>query len=292
MSLSSLHLDAFLAAARARNFSRAAKALFITQSALTQRIGNFEAELGTALFIRKPRGVELTEAGRRVLRYCQAREQLEGDLVAGLGGSKDGALGGAIRVGGFSSVVRSVLLPALSPLVREHPSLQLHLQNVEMGELPGLLASGEVDFVVLDHALSRADVESIALGEEENVLVVSSRAAPPDVYLDHDPDDSTTARFLRAQSKTVPPIARAYLDEIYAILDGAAAGLGKAVVPRHLVTGDDRLQVVPGLEPMRSPVVLHWVRQPFYTVLHHAVVDALSTRSGALLAPKPAKGGG
>jgi DNA-binding transcriptional LysR family regulator len=285
MGLSSLQLDAFYAAAKAKNFSRAAKELFITQSALTQRISNLEAELNLSLFVRKPRGVEPTEAGQRLLRYCQARDALESELVGLLAaGEMDGKLTGAVRIAGYSSVVRSVVLPALAPLVRHHPGLQLHAQNAEMRDLPSMLLSGEVDFVIVDHELSQAGVEVVVLGEEVNVLVEGREHAPvEDVYLDHDPDDPTTARFLRAQSRPIASFRRAYVDEIYALLDGVAMGLGRGVAPRHLVRADPRLRELDGLEPMRSPVVLHFFRQSFYSRVQQAVVDQLKDNSLKLL---------
>lgn len=67
MSLSSLHLDAFFTAAQLLNFSQAAKQLHITQSALSQRIKALEEDLSLRLFVRKPRGVELSVAGERLL---------------------------------------------------------------------------------------------------------------------------------------------------------------------------------------------------------------------------------
>ena len=286
MGISSLQLDAFFTAARTRNFSRAAKELHITQSALTQRIGNLEAELGISMFVRKPRGVELTEAGSRMLRYCQARDLLEKELLEELsGGDRKAGLGGALRVGGFSSVVRSVLLPALTPLLRAHPNVQVHLQNAEMEELPRLLNTGEVDMIVLDHVLAQGDVEAVPLGEEENVLVASRNVDPPEVYLDHDPHDPTTAKFLRLQSATTPTFRRSYLDEIYALIDGAAAGLGLAVVPRHLAERDERLRILTGYKTMRSAVILHHFRQPFYTALQRAAIAELRERVGPLLMP-------
>ena len=86
MGLSSLQLDAFFSAVRNKSFSAAARELHITQAALTQRIKGLETDLGVALFVRKPRGVEPTAAGTRLLRYCQTREQLEREVVLSLKG--------------------------------------------------------------------------------------------------------------------------------------------------------------------------------------------------------------
>ena len=92
MGLSSLYLDAFFAAARSLNFSLAARELHITQSALSQRIKGLEEELDLTLFVRLPRGVQLTDAGTRLLRYCQARFSMEQELLEQLTGksSKQG----------------------------------------------------------------------------------------------------------------------------------------------------------------------------------------------------------
>ncbi|HET6613652.1 MAG TPA: LysR family transcriptional regulator [Kofleriaceae bacterium] len=290
MGLSSLHLDAFLAAAQARSFSQASTALHITQSALSQRIKALEEDLDLTLFIRMPRGVQLTDAGNRLLRYCQVRQALEEELVQELAGESTAGLGGQVRIGGYSSVVRSVILPALAPFLRKNPHVQPHIQNAEMRDLPDLLLSGSVDFIVMDRAFHRTDVDSVALGEEEYVMV-ESRLHPlsserENVYIDHDPGDHTSAELLRLQPGPLPKIRRAYLDETYAIIDGVAAGIGRAVLSRHLIVGDDRIQVVPNHKPMRVAVTLYYFRQPFYPALHKAILATLTEHCPPLLAAR------
>lgn len=286
MGLSSLHLDAFLAAARAGNFSQAASELHITQSALSQRIKALEEELNQTLFLRMPRGVRPTDAGTRLLRYCQARDRLEEELLSDLTGPSEGQLGGSLRIGGYSSIVRSVLLPALAPLLRENPAVQPHFQNAEMRDLPELLLSGSVDFVVMDRPFSRSDLEIHKLGEEE-VVVIDGRdhPAPNGVYLDHDPDDPTTAQYFNQQGDETPSFRRAFLDEVYALLDGAALGMGRAVISKHLVENDPRVVIVDEFKPIRVPVLLHYFRQPFYTRLHDKVIETLTERIPRLLSP-------
>jgi DNA-binding transcriptional LysR family regulator len=285
MGLSSLHLDAFYAAAKALNFSQAAKELHITQSALSQRIKSLEEELGLTLFVRMPRGVALTEAGTRLLRYCQARNSLEKELLEELTGTDSGGLGGQLRIGGFSSVVRSVLVPALSPLLRENPNVQAHFQNAEMRELPEMLLTGQVDFIVTDCEVHRADLISESLGEEEYVMVDSRDfPVPHEIYLDHDPEDRITAQFFAHNSKGVHSYKRSFMDETYAICDAAALGLGKAIVARHLIRGDDRLVIVDGYRSMFVPVMLHYLQHPFYTALQKRVLEELKSRCPTLLA--------
>jgi DNA-binding transcriptional LysR family regulator len=285
MGLSSLYLDAFFAAARSLNFSLAARELHITQSALSQRIKGLEEELDLTLFVRLPRGVQLTEAGTRLLRYCQARFSMEQELLEQLTGrSAKQGLGGVVRIGGYSSIVRSILMPALGAILRENPHVQVHFQSAELRELPDLLLTGNVDFIVTDSPLHRADVETVQLGQEECVMAESAEHGAADgVYLDHDPDDPTTAKFFSMQSGTLPEYRRSFMDETYAIIDGVALGLGRALVSRHLIASDPRIRVVPGYRSMFVPVLLHYHKQPFYTALQRAAIRELQERCPALL---------
>ncbi len=83
MRLSHRQLSAFMTVAATLNFTRAAERLHITQSALSQRIRQLEMEIGTTLLNRSCQGVELTEAGSRVLRFCRASSYSRaGPLVA------------------------------------------------------------------------------------------------------------------------------------------------------------------------------------------------------------------
>lgn len=284
MSLSSLHLDAFYAAAQTLNFSQAARELHITQSALSQRIKALEEDISLTLFVRMPRGVQLTEAGERLLRYCQARHSLEDELIQEIKGTKHDGLGGHLRIAGYSSIVRSVVIPALHEFLRQYPYVQPHFQNAEIRELPDMLLTGNVDFIVTDTEVHRHDLECVPLGTEEYVLVQSSTVpATHEVYLDHDPEDRISHQFLKHQGGELPKYRRAFLDEIYAIIDAAAAGMGKAVVSRHLIDNNPNVEIVPGFKSMTVPVLLYHHKQPFYTELHKAAVATLRDKCPPLL---------
>lgn len=285
MSLSSLQLDAFQAVAQEKNFSRAAERLHVTQSALSQRVQKLEAELGVTLFKRASGGVELTEAGLRLQQYCQIKENLEQEALQDLFGKEEAGLGGMVRIGAYSSVARSVLQPALAGLLREHPGVQMELCLREMGELPNLLFRGDVDFLVLDHVLDRAGVESYVLGHETYVMVESSKYdTRHDIYLDQAPEDLYTQAFLRRQGERLANVRRSFLHDAYGILEGAQQGLGRAIVPRHLLKGVGGLRVVDSWQEQKVPVVLHFYQQPYYTALMQAVTDELLKKAPAQLA--------
>jgi DNA-binding transcriptional LysR family regulator len=281
MKLSSLSLEAFHAVSKSLSFSRAAAEVHITQSALSQRILNLEEELQMKLFIREPSGVRLTESGLILLRFCQTQSALEEEALGQLSQLTDKTktgLSGTLRLGGFSTVLRSLLMPRLGPLVENHPAVKLELFSEELSVLPGLLRRGLADYIVLDRILDDRDLESHALGFEENVLIEAKGGTKrPDTYLDHDSEDKTTVRFWELQGKKASParFSRSYLDDIYGIIDGVALGWGRAVVPRHLVENHRGVRILPGYKPLKTPIVLHYYRQPYYSKLHDELIRIL-----------------
>ena len=64
-------INTFLAIAERGQMNRAAEQLHVTQSTVTTRLNNLEAELGQTLFHRRKSGAELTSAGFRFRRYAQ-----------------------------------------------------------------------------------------------------------------------------------------------------------------------------------------------------------------------------
>jgi DNA-binding transcriptional LysR family regulator len=290
MTLAAHQLDAFHAVAETGGFSKAAKRLGVTQPALSQRIRQLEDELKQRLFVRSPSGVSVTDAGARLLRYCEVRRALESEVLEDLAVEprKDGSaeLSGTVRVAAFSSVARSCVLPAIAPVFRTNPRLIVDLTVGEMSELDAILARGSADIVILDRAVARPDVEQVALGFEE-LLLVESRTfrSRDDVYLDHDPDDTTTMRFLGKNGVKTRFVRRSFFDDIYGVLDATVEGFGRSVLPKHLL-GDllgETLRIVPGMRAARSPVVMHFFRQPSYTRAHEAVRKALTEGVGAAL---------
>lgn len=285
MSLPSLNLDAFLAVAQTQGFSAGASLLNITQSALSQRIKNLEEHLGLTLFIRTPSGANLTEQGERLLRYCQTRDSLESELVHELNGIKTSEISGTIRLASYSSVLRSVIMPALQPLLEKHPQILCDFICADMNELPGLLQRNEVNFIVMDCKLDKSNLEAIKLGQEKYVLIEgrNKNSGRDDIFLDNDSADRATEDFLKAQGKKSAKFRRSYFDDCYGIIDGVALGLGKAVMPEHLVADHSQIKISKDFKPYKVDVILHYYHQPFYSKLHQAVVETLSKASTAFL---------
>lgn len=274
MSLSSLYLDAFYTCAQTGNFTQAAERLFITQSALSQRIKKLEEELETALFVRDRAGVRLTEQGEVLLKYCQVKESFEQEVKTSLSQNTSG-LHGIVRIGAYSSVMRSVIMPSLKKLIVQNPGVQVHARTSELHDLPQMMKRGEIDFMVLDHDLKREDYISKILGQEKFVMA-SSKSGKSEVYLDHDEEDETTHKYLRIPKGR--KIKRSFLSDIYGLIDGAEAGMGSAVLPLHLIKGRKNI-VVSDDRVLENPVVLNYHRQDHYPKLFSAAIEALTANS-------------
>ncbi len=74
-------LKYFVTVAKQLSFSRAAESLFVSQSSLSKQIAGLEAELGTQLFVRTGRSIELTNAGQKLLQGADEMLRMEEDLV-------------------------------------------------------------------------------------------------------------------------------------------------------------------------------------------------------------------
>ena len=284
MSISSLQLDAFYEVAKAGSFSKAAIRLHITQSALSQRILKLEDEISTSLIVRDSSGLRLTQAGQKLLRYCQTKDSLEKEMLYSITNKSSHSLAGEVRIGSFSTVTRSVILNSLKKLIRVNQNVHLEVFSREIRELPALLRSGEVDYVVLDQVLRMEALEHHLLGYEENVLIEPLAKGWRDgVFLDHDWEDMTTLSFLKLNRKTEKNIKRLFLDDIYGIIDGVSLGWGRAVVPKHLLRGIKGVRVVQGYKPLLIPLYLCYYEQPYYSQLHEVVTKNLIDYSESYL---------
>ena len=267
MTLNSSQLMAFAAVAKLLNFTRAADTLNITQSALSQRIAKLEDELGTTLLVRDRSLIRLTDAGEQVLRYYQLNEGAESELLGKLKGSQDD-YAGILRIGGFSSVNRSLVIPSLKKMMLKNPRLSLHLITKELQDLNYLLKSAEVDYIFVNKKSDSENIESIFLGFEENVLVKLKKAPDTNVFLDHDEADPTTKSYSAQNKIPLKASNMRYLDDVYGLIDGVKHGFGKAVLPLHLIENETGLEIMDPKKTLKVSVYLQFFVQPFYRRLH------------------------
>src|SRR3569833_977823 len=117
-------LLAFNTKTKEGSFTRAAAVLGVTQSALSQAIRNLETRLDIRLLTRTTRSVSTTPAGERLARAIGPRfDEIESELDA-LTELRQKP-GGTVRISTGDQVLRSILLPKLTPLLRENPDIKM-----------------------------------------------------------------------------------------------------------------------------------------------------------------------
>ena len=285
MKLSGMLMEAFYQVAKTGNFTRAAAALHITQSALSQRIKQLEEELGVTLLIRERTGTVLTSEGERMLRYCQLQSTMQEELLRDIRHNKGESEAGVIRIGAYSSVLRSVVLPSIAELIQDKPGVGFEFFSKEMSQLPAALRANEVDFIFTNQKIEKKDLICELLGEERCVLIESDKStfSRSATMIDHDFEDPTTDDFFRLNAGKAFKYQRCYLDEVYGLIDGVRLGFGRAVVSRHLIQGVKGIREVSGFKVMKLPVYLCHHQMPYYTRLQQRVLDVIKKNVKDLL---------
>lgn len=143
------HFRYFLAAADECHFTRAAQRLGVAQPALSQQIRQLEDELGTQLFHRLTRGVELTEAGRAFLPYAQAALAAAEEGAASAVRAAKGELG-QLRIGFTSSASFNPVVTGTIGRFRDaYPGVELALQEQVTSVLLRSLHEGRIQLAFI-----------------------------------------------------------------------------------------------------------------------------------------------
>ncbi len=171
MSLLNRELDYFLAICETRNLGRAAETLGVSQPALTRSLQRLEAHFGAKLFVRAPRGVELTSIGTALrARVDRARITLDDAAreVEQLGAGKIGK----VRIGVGHTLVRLVSQALFPRFIVERPAAQVQFHVGFNAELFGLVQAGNLDFAVCGLLETAPNLEFRELFVSELAIVV------------------------------------------------------------------------------------------------------------------------
>ena len=283
MKISNTGLSAFIKTASLLNMTAAALELGITQSALSQRIALLEDDLETTLFIREARGLKLTERGEKLLHFALLNQKLEEEFLLEMKSSST-ELAGTINLAGYSSIMRSVIIPALTPFLRKNSKIQISFQSYEMGELTDILKTAKADIIFTDFLWEKNGIINFKCGHEEFVVIESTKyPLAPDVYLDHGPDDNATEDFFLHQTRTSKILRRSFMGDVYGIIDGVEKGLGKAVMSKHLIAQNKAVTIKEGYKKYVRPVTMHYYYRPYYSKLMTTVLQELQENCARFL---------
>lgn len=157
MNLSTRHLRAFVALATHRNFTRAARACHLSQSAFSALVQTLEEQAGTRLFERTTRHVELSADGRR---FEEVASRLLGDFESAFADLREHAerRKGRVAVAALPSIAAGELPPLLAEFRARYPGITVELFDLLSDDCIDLVRRGRADFAL---APAPAQVEDL-----------------------------------------------------------------------------------------------------------------------------------
>jgi len=163
-------LNAFVAVAEERSFTRAAKKLGTSQSALSFTVRRLEERLGVRLLNRTTRSVAATEAGERLLRTLGPALDKIGTELASLSELREKPAG-TIRITLGEHAAETVLWPALATLLPNYPDIKVELV-VDYG-LTDIVAERYDAGVRIGEQVAR-DMIAVPIGPDMRMAVVGA----------------------------------------------------------------------------------------------------------------------
>ncbi|WP_308365780.1 MULTISPECIES: LysR substrate-binding domain-containing protein [unclassified Microbulbifer] len=283
-------ISVFVEAVEAGSFSAAAERLHLSRSAVAKTIARLEERLGTRLFHRTTRSQSLTTEGQLYYEHCkQALQELRAGEALLESGRK--TVSGRLRVSMPVLFGRYCVAPVLTELARRHPELALELSFSDRNV--ALIEDG-FDLAVRSGRLAGEGLVSRRIARHRMSLCAApaylEERGTPDTLDDLRSHDRIVYQnagrrrswlFPRENDRPmeIEPEARLYFDDLEAIADAAATGMGLAWLPSWLI--QPRLQtgtLVPVLEkvpPFTIDIHALWPQTPRLPYRIRVAIDAL-----------------
>jgi DNA-binding transcriptional LysR family regulator len=163
-------LRSLLAIADAGTITDAADRVNISQSALSRRLQQLEADLGAELMVRGRHGVDLTDLGREVVDQARgivaSYDRLRQDITEQLG-----LVRGTVRVGAGATVTSYVLPQRIADFQSTHPGIRFFVKEAGSREIASEVSAGELEIGIVTVPVPSRDLDIVKLSTDEIVLV-------------------------------------------------------------------------------------------------------------------------
>ncbi|WP_407565199.1 LysR family transcriptional regulator [Streptomyces sp. 184] len=230
-------LRILVAVDRERGFSAAARALGLTQSAVSHSIRGTERKVGAVLFERGRTGATPTAAGAAAAAHARRVLRLLDTLAAEARGAGRGTVTGPLRIAAFRSAALHLLPPVLARLADRHPGIEAEVYVVrELGAgTAGEVAEGRADvgIATIDApaALPAGLLGDVLLEEPYALVHPAGHPAPRSLPLVdwHENCGSYTREWWTRQDWI--PKATVLTEDDGAVLSMVGRGLGMAIMP-------------------------------------------------------------
>lgn len=277
-------LRIFLTAARSGSLSAASRELGSNQPTVGRHIDMLEQTLGMRLFQRHPRGLTLTDEGKRILEIAEEMDRAAATLARQPHGGYQ-TISGTVHIAAPEGLAVCVLAPALDEFTRSHPDLNLIL---DPSSASADLTRGEADIAVRLYRPDTQDLVVRRIRDMEFGLYASTE------YLHrHGTPSSATAlqehRFIgygnglrdhpenRWLEALIGP-ARIALrsDNTLTRLTATRTGMGIAVLPQLLITDAALERVLPEIAPQARTIWLAIHRDLQHVARNRLVLEFLA----------------
>lgn len=169
-------LNYFVATAQELNMTRAAQKLLVSQPALSRQIADLEDELGVKLFNRQPRHLTLTPAGQYL--YEQAKEILTLASKTKSNLQSSAVISGDLTIAASESFAMQRLMNIVSNIIRDYPTVKIHILSGDYEFAERRLNTGAVDFAVIIGNLPLDNYASLQLPEKDTWGVLMTKDDP------------------------------------------------------------------------------------------------------------------
>lgn len=279
----------FLRVAELKSFTKAADDLLISQPALSRSIKRLESELGKPVFNRKPRSLELTDAG--VFLEARARQvvRLLDDTRAEL---MDDGESGRLRIGAIPTVAPYLLPEVLQAFAKDFPRATVTVLEAPTDRLLRSCTQGDIDLAVMALPIAQSGLECEELFEEELFLVlptkhrlarkkritVSDLEAERFIMLDEEHCLSDSIVSFCRQDAT-QPLVMERASQLAMVQELVTLGHGVSMIPLMAQKMDkSKRRVYRSLAPPRPTrqICVVWDGARFHSRLHQAFRDRIA----------------
>ncbi|MBI2744765.1 MAG: LysR family transcriptional regulator [Burkholderiales bacterium] len=251
MDLTSLQL--FVAVCELGSIGKAAEREFIAASAISKRLADLEATLGTPLLYRHTRGVDLTPAGESLLHHARSvlysLEKMQGELSEYVDGVR-----GHVRVHASISAIVQFLPEDLGAFIRQHEQVKIDLEEHLSTEVVRAVQEGAADLGVCNVAVGTGELQTLPYRQDQLVLIVPQG---------HPLASAGAIDFV--QTLDWDHVGLHATSSIYLAMREAAAAAGRSIRLRIHVTGLDAMcrmihnGLGVGVMPRRAFELMHGV---------------------------------
>lgn len=166
----------FYQVAKSGSLTKASEQLFISQPAVSQAIKQLEQQIGGKLFLRTPKGMQLTkEGGEMIFPYIEKAMMLLDEAEDRFKQTTTTAVGN-VKIGASDTVCKNYLLPYIKRFNRKYKDVKIQVTNRTTNETIELLKNGEVDMGFVNLPIEEnGDIQVIENCSQLNDIFVASK---------------------------------------------------------------------------------------------------------------------